>query len=181
MPGKAIQDLMREHSKIIHILKIIEKIVSPDNRLENTTKIQYSAEILNFLKIFADKCHHGKEEEYLFKELVRRGIPNEGGPIGVMLQEHQMGRKLISSMTESLNSVDMKNFDVWATKYVDLLKLHIKKENEVLFVMADRVLPETVQNELFEKFELYEENIIGHGVHEKLDAIINKISGELSV
>jgi hemerythrin-like domain-containing protein len=181
MAGKAIQDLMREHGTITHVLKIMEQIISPDNRLETNVKLEYTEEIINFLKIFVDKCHHGKEEEYLFKELEKNGVPNQGGPIGVMLQEHQLGRQYIGFMTESLTSNDVKNFDSWGVKYINLLKVHIKKENEVLFVIADRILTEAVQNDLFTKFEQHEESVIGHGIHDKLDTMINKLSRELGV
>ncbi|MGD0266766.1 MAG: hemerythrin domain-containing protein, partial [Candidatus Methylomirabilota bacterium] len=38
------------------------------------------------------QCHHGKEENLLFKTMVDRGFPRQGGPIAVMLHEHETGR-----------------------------------------------------------------------------------------
>ena len=52
--------------------------------------------------------------------------------------------------------------------YAELLEQHINKENNVLFAMADRVLTEETQDELYDKFEELEENIIGKGKHEEL-------------
>jgi len=60
-------------------------------------------EMVNFFKLFADKCHHGKEEGMLFPEMEKVGITKENGPIGQMLLEHVEGRKYISQMSESLN------------------------------------------------------------------------------
>jgi hemerythrin-like domain-containing protein len=57
--------------------------------------------LLEFFQIFADRCHHGKEEDCLFPLLERKGLPREGGPIGVMLHEHGQGRELIQKMRES--------------------------------------------------------------------------------
>ena len=86
--GKATQDLRNEHDAILHVFTILDKMLSTDTK-EDVEIFKFGDELIYFLKTFADKCHHGKEEDYLFKELIARGIPNEGGPIGVMLQEHQ--------------------------------------------------------------------------------------------
>ena len=61
--------------------------MEPDSR-DAESLLRYYGEVVYFLKIFADKCHHGKEENYLFKELINKGVTNEGGPVGVMLKEH---------------------------------------------------------------------------------------------
>jgi len=45
-------------------------------------------DFIGFLKEFADKCHHGKEEGLLFPALIQAGLPEKGGPIGVMLADH---------------------------------------------------------------------------------------------
>ena len=70
--------------------------------MEDIKVMHFGKELVYFLKIFGDKCHHGKEENYLFKELEKQRIPNEGGSIGVMLQEHQEGRMYIDLMSKSV-------------------------------------------------------------------------------
>lgn len=171
--GKATQDLRKEHDAILHVLKILDKMILADTK-EDVVKLQYYNELVYFLKIFADKCHHGKEENYLFEELVNNGVLNEGGPIGVMLQEHKQGREYIALMNKALESKDLTKFNTNATNYRDLLKRHIEKENNDLFVMADELLDDAKQDELFEKFEQHEERAIGHGVHEKLHSMIHR-------
>jgi hemerythrin-like domain-containing protein len=178
--GKATQDLRNEHKAILHVFAIIDKMLSTDTK-EYVEIFKFGDELIYFLKTFADKCHHGKEEDYLFKELVAKGIPNEGGPIGVMLREHQQGREYIFLMNKSLESKDLINFKVNAVKYRDLMRNHIDKENNALFVMADKVLDDAKQNELFEKFETHEETVIGHGIHEELHLMIHKWEDEFNV
>ena len=173
--GKATQDLRKEHDSILHVLEILDVMISADNK-ENTEMLQNYTELVYFLKIFADKCHHGKEENILFLDLEKLGIPNQGGPIGVMLQEHNQGREYIALMDKALESKDLKEFNAAAARYSELLRSHIEKENNVLFVMADQTLDEARQDELFEKFEQHEETVIGHGVHEELHAMIHKWS-----
>ena len=178
--GKATQDLKNEHDAILHVLKIVDKVVSTDTKGEAEI-FKFGNELVYFLKIFADKCHHGKEEDYLFKALNARGISSEGGPIGVMLYEHKLGREYISLMSKSLESKDLVNFKTNAAKYRDLLISHIGKENNVLFMMTDKLLDDAAQNDLFEKFEIHEETVIGHGVHEELHSMIHKWEEEFSV
>lgn len=165
--GRATQDLRKEHDAILHVLNILDAV-----------KPEYFRQIVDFLKIFADKCHHGKEEGYLFKELVANGVPDEGGPVGVMLSEHEQGRRYIALMDDALESEDLSAFSDAALNYRDLLRSHIEKENNVLFVIADRILDDGKQNELYDKFEQHEETVIGNGVHEKLHAMINRWSEE---
>ena len=178
--GKATKDLRKEHNAILHVLEVLDKMMARDKKTD-TVKLQYYHELLYFLKIFADKCHYGKEENYLFKELVSKGVPNQGGPVGVMLHEHDQGREYIAQMNKSLEAKDLTEFNNAAGKYRDLLRNHIEKENNVLFVMADNLLDEEKQDELFEKFEEYEESVIGHGVHEELHAMIHKWASEFEM
>jgi hemerythrin-like domain-containing protein len=171
--GKATQDLRNEHDAILHVLKVVDNVVASET-IEDDKIFKFGNELIYFLRIFADKCHHGKEENYLFEELIAKGVPNEGGPIGVMLQEHRLGREYISQMNQSLESKDLMNFKSYAVKYRDLLRIHINKENNALFMMADKLLDDAKQNELFELFEKHEETVIGHGVHEELHSMIHK-------
>ncbi|NLL39035.1 MAG: hemerythrin [Clostridiales bacterium] len=139
--GKATQDLRKEHEVILLALQILGKMIEPSSR-DPESLLHYYGEAVYFLKVFADKCHHGKEEDYLFKELVNKGIPNEGGPVGVMLREHKQGRDYIAQMSRSIDEKNIEGFKKAAELYCDLLLRHIEKENNVLFVMADKVISE---------------------------------------
>lgn len=170
--GKATQALRKEHDAILYVLQILDQMMQSDSN-DFEASLRYYGEMVYFLKIFADKCHHGKEENYLFKQLVKKGIPNDGGPVGVMLQEHAHGREYIAQMSRCFDENNIEGFNNAAALYRDLLRQHIEKENKVLFIMADKVIDEQEQNLLFEQFEQHEENVIGHDVHEKLHAMID--------
>ncbi|KKL29067.1 hypothetical protein LCGC14_2368860, partial [marine sediment metagenome] len=122
----------------------------------NTTKdfdVNDVEKIVDFLKTFADKCHHGKEETALFPALVLAGIPEENGPIAVMLHEHNIGRehiKEISTNVENCKTDNSSSGELLAaslTNYVNLLENHIHKEENVLFPMADKTLSQQKQKE----------------------------------
>lgn len=178
--GKATQDLRKEHEAILYVLQILDKMMESDSR-DSENMLRYYGEVVYFLKIFADKCHHGKEENFLFVELTRSGVPNQGGPVGVMLQEHRLGREYIAAMSSALESKNLDAFKAAAVQYRDLLVNHIAKENNALFVMADQLLDEAKQAELYEKFENHEETVVGHGVHEELHAMIHRWEEEFGL
>jgi len=173
--SQAIQDLVSEHEAILSALDILEKMVS---RYEANEKLEVDemVDFIAFLREFADKCHHGKEEGMLFPAMVAAGVPNQGGPVGAMLMEHQQGRALIARMADNLeNPAELNTVLQAARDYIFLMHGHIQKENIVLFPMADRVLSADTLASLFEGFEQHEETVIGHGRHEELHAILHRL------
>lgn len=179
---KPTEILMHEHEIILLVLKGVEREA---NAIEGGAPINAEkiSQMVDFFRNFADKCHHGKEEKHLFPRLEQRGIPREGGPIGVMLYEHEEGRGFVRRMAELLEKplsdegVRMQTADAMLG-YVELLRSHIDKENNILFPMGDGVLSETDQAELAEAFEKLEREEIGEGVHEKYHELAHKLAEE---
>jgi hemerythrin-like domain-containing protein len=90
--------------------------------------------------------HHAREEDRLFPLLEQRGIPREGGPIGVMCAEHVMGREHVARMREHLAAEDLGQLRLESKAYAALLEGHIEKEDVVLFPMGQSVLaPEEIE------------------------------------
>lgn len=170
--GKATQDLRNEHEDILYVLRILDQMMLSKDRDEKDM-LHYYDELMYFLKTFVDKCHHGKEENYLFKELIKKGGPDEAALVRRMLKEHAEGRELIAEMNQYLGEKDVKGFHRAAAPYRDLLRSHIEKETNELFPVSDTMIDEAEQDSLFQKFEDYEENVMGHGIHEKLHAMIH--------
>jgi hemerythrin-like domain-containing protein len=89
-----------------------------------------------WLRGFADAAHHAREERGLFPALLDAGLPRHGGPVDVMLSEHEEGRALLRAL-EAGSDADRADA---ARRYGRLLRAHIDKENGVLFVLADELL-----------------------------------------
>jgi hemerythrin-like domain-containing protein len=173
--SKAIADLMNEHEAILSAIQILERMMAAMEKAA-AGEAKDVHDFIGFLKEFADKCHHGKEEGLLFSAMVGAGIPDKGGPIGVMLAEHALGRHLIRDMEGALSTgVDRATLAQAAGGYAALLRSHIQKENMILFPMADRVLSEPQLEKLYEGFEEHEEKVIGHGRHEELHAMLHSL------
>lgn len=181
--AKATEVLRKEHDVI---LKMIEATEITAARLERGERVPDSmlAGFIEFFQLFADRCHHGKEEEVFFPRLVEKGMPSDGGPVGVMLHEHEMGRELIRRMSEAEGayragaSSAASSWAKAARSYATLLREHISKENEILFTMAEEMLSEMEQQELAQAFERVETERMGPGTHARLYARMEQLLRE---
>ncbi len=176
---KASQDLINEHKAILLTLKVLERICSI---LNSSKEADYNdiGQIVDFIKLFADKCHHGKEEGFLFPALEEAGIRKQNGPIGVMLLEHEQGREFVGLMQQSIagNSIRIDDFIAASTSYISLLRNHIEKENNILFPMGDARLSQEKQKELLKKFEIFENEVIGKGKHQALHLLLESFENK---
>jgi hemerythrin-like domain-containing protein len=174
--------LKNEHELIVKVLDAAEQEARQigTNNAVNADRVE---KMLDFFRHFADGCHHAKEEQHLFPRLQRRGLPLHGGPVAVMLHDHEAGRQFLRAMAAAVpgarqgeaKAVDEVRNNL--TGYVELLRHHIMKENNVLFPTADRVLTEEDQRELLAGFEKVEAEEVGAGVHEKYHRLAHEILG----
>jgi len=177
----SVEVLMHEHRVIEQGLAILKNIADRIERGEPVPTDKVTA-LLDFFRVFADQCHHGKEEGMLFPELEAKGIPKEGGPIGVMLFEHEEGRGLRRKMVEAAGNLsdeaNWQQFVTAARNFINLLRQHIWKEDNVLFKMAEQVLTEAEDEQLAERFERHEREHIGEGVHERYHHLVHELEAE---
>ncbi|MGE5283764.1 MAG: hemerythrin domain-containing protein [Actinomycetota bacterium] len=174
------EQLKEEHEGIRVMLDILAKVC---DRLESGARVdqRHLEQILEFLKVFVDKCHHAKEEDILFPAMEQAGVPGEGGPIGVMLAEHRSGRENIRKMGEAAERLGKgdrgatSQFVQNARSYIELLLEHIEKENEILYPMADDRIPEKTQQALLAGFDKVEEERVGHGKHEEFHRLMDRL------
>jgi len=170
--GKATDDLRHEHESILSVLDISEDVMKSNH--PEKEKLKFGNDFLYFLSIFTDRCHHGKEEMHLFPTMIFKGVPDQDGPIGVMLQEHVIGRNLVTEMRQAVEAQDLTRLNQDMAEYAVFIRNHIAKENNVLFPLADKVISKEEQDEMFENFEIHEEDVVGHGVHEQLHKMIDQ-------
>ena len=179
---QAIETLEQEH-------RVIEKVL---DALEAYTARLGSGEIddhgdlgrfVTFFREFADRCHHGKEEDILFGALEAAGFPVDAGPIAVMLAEHGEGRRLVGILAgiadreQRLSPAERKLASVTAIAYARLLREHIRKEDHGLFPMAESQIPAGARTALEMAFASFEEAEMGRGTHEGLHALADELVG----
>ncbi len=180
---KATEDLKREHEAIKLMLRILDEMAG---RLEAGQSLnpEHLDGVVEFIQVFADKCHHAKEEDLLFPAMEKAGIQRDRGPIGVMLYEHGEGRKFAQAMKEAVERY--KGGDSAAggaivesgRKYIELLDQHIHKEDNILYPIADSTLSDEEGERLAEAFENIEVEVIGLGRHEQFHHFLDRMAAE---
>ena len=179
----AIDELIHEHEAVRLTLNILEEIKKEVDTKASIPEPRHLEQLFEFFSVFVDKCHHGKEEDLLFPALEAVGVSREGGPVGVMLKEHQHGRDLVAGMKAAMaryhngDALALEEFSRQAADYITLLNYHIDKENEVLFPLAKKHFSEEKLADLQDGFDRIESERIGAGKHEAfhrmLDALVS--------
>lgn len=172
----AIETLMNEHRAIERVLDGLVGFVDEVQRTGGTEKPEL-ARFVTFLREFADECHHGKEEEILFATMVEHGFPRQGGPIAVMLHEHDQGRGLVRILRDRAeqdapwSDADRKELVAVANGYSELLRAHIHKEDAILYPMAEQHLPPDALEAVAAACDAFEASPARAGKHAALHAL----------
>jgi len=137
-----IGPLMIEHRLIEKVISLMEKAVSlaEDKKQADPDLIQWFTQ---FIRNYADQCHHGKEEDILFKGIEKKRISKEHETImGQLIEDHKWGRKTTGELVaanEKYGKGDMKVLPEIIEKMKALIEFyprHIEKEDRHFFIPA---------------------------------------------
>ena len=178
---EAIHALMEEHRVIEEVLGALETFADRLDQGEAADRATV-ADFGAFFRNFADRCHHGKEEDRLFATMVKHGFPGEFGPIAVMLAEHAEGRDHVGALVAigegegPLSQEEKERLVSHCRNYVPLLRAHILKEDNILYPMAEQSLPPGVLEDLAGDFEAFEREVMGDGAHAAFHGLAEKLA-----
>jgi hemerythrin-like domain-containing protein len=180
-----IEGLKREHRAIECVLRamgmINERLVAGE-----AVEVELLERCIEFIRTFADGVHHQKEENLLFPAMHRCGVPAEMGPIACMLKEHHQGREFVARMRAAVEGLRSgrpgaaDQFRTAAAGYAELLAQHIYKEDNILFMMAERIVGEETLTALAPEFERAEADYAG-GRYEELETWAHDLEQTLAV
>ncbi len=175
--------LKHEHQIILLVLDAAEREA---HAIQDTGAVRADRleQMVDFFRNFADRCHHAKEENLLFVKMQERGMSAASGPIAVMLAEHTEGRGRVKAVAEALPratggdaaAATLVRDNLLA--YVELLRAHIYKEDNILYPMADQLFTAEDRQALGEAFDIVEAEEMGAGVHEKYHQLAHELAGK---
>jgi hemerythrin-like domain-containing protein len=170
--GLATSELRHEHQVILRALAVLERA---GDALATGTSVDETAlgDLVALLRTFADRCHHGKEEDLLFPRLRDKGA---GAPLAVFLEDHVEGRGYLATLAGGAPAPARA---AAARRYVGLLRDHIQREDEVLFPMADDVLSLEEHAELARRYAEVEARVVGPAGHEALLATLEHVEAAI--
>ena len=164
--NQCVESMMQEHELIVSVLASLQALAE---RLASGGLVvrQDLADFGRFFRDFADKCHHGKEEDRLFVKMVEAGFPQDSGPIAVMLAEHDAGRQEVRGLlgigagAGPLNEMERVSAIDYARQLVPLLYAHIQKENNILYPLAQSTITPEEFARLDQSCEEFDQEIRG--------------------
>jgi len=145
--------LSTEHE---NILKVINRILEECDKIEDEKRIdkEFFIKAIDFIRAYADKFHHAKEEELLFKELCT-GDTSERmhcNPVEQMLVEHDSGREFVRELEKGVNENNKEMIVKNARGYCYLLKEHIFKEDNILYPMSEEAMDDETKEKMYKEF-----------------------------
>ena len=181
---ESIKIMVEEHENIRRMLKVIRKICYRVLTNDNYDIGDFS-KIIDFVRSYADKHHHGKEEDILFvtmnKELEKLA---KSGAITGMYIEHDNGRLYMANLEKGLNNLlegnDDAKLDIIANAicYGDLLDRHIEKENTVMYKFAENNLSEASKSFVEMESKNIEDNATSSGIQDKYIKLLNELESK---
>lgn len=157
---KSILHLLLDHKVAREVIDHLENKLK-EFESKNEISISFMFSLVNFLSKFLDRCHHGKEEKCFFPLLENLGIPRVGGPIEVMILEHQEMRTIIAKIDEyiklySEGKITASEVISYCKDLILLIRSHFFKEENILFREGSELISsnEDIKNvQCYEKIE----------------------------
>ena len=178
-----VRILREEHDNILRGLNVLDACAQKLHDQQDVAPETLEG-LIEFFRLYADRTHHGKEEDLLFPAMIDYGFSLEAGPIHCMLADHEHNRELTREMIAAAaeyragDKAAGLRFASSADQYVRALREHIQKENLVLFVMADDAIPVEREPNLLAKFQDVDANKIGKAEIARLLALLESLSGQ---
>jgi hemerythrin-like domain-containing protein len=176
----AIETLMNEHRTIERVLDALVAFGDDAQRRGGTEKEEL-ARFVRFFREYADAAHHAKEEDVLFRAMVAHGFPRNGGPVAVMLHEHDQGRALVgvldarAEQSAPWSDADRQEIVEVARGFSAMLHAHIHKEDAVLYPMAEQHLPPAALAEVGAACERADEARTASGDADRLQVLADEL------
>jgi hemerythrin-like domain-containing protein len=147
---KPIGPLMREHRLIERMIPLLDKELTQTNE-EDEANVELLTVAVDFFKTYADRTHHGKEEDILFRELAKKRLSKAHKTImNELVAEHVSARKTVSALVKAKNnysegnSESLEDIITYVRELVNFYPAHIEKEDKHFFYPALEYLSKEV-------------------------------------
>ncbi|HEY9160087.1 MAG TPA: hemerythrin domain-containing protein [Desulfomonilia bacterium] len=172
---KPIGPLMWEHRLIERMLRSVEKMTA---RIDSGFDPVLVDTIVDFIRIYADRTHHGKEEDILFRDMKKKPLSAEHERImNELIEEHVFARKTVGRLVKAKE--DFLNGNAGSlTEMTDCLKTltefypgHIEKEDKHFFFPVMEYFSKDEQDAMLSGFYEFDRNMI----HEKYNKVADAV------
>jgi hemerythrin-like domain-containing protein len=141
----AIDTLMTEHRVIEQMLTALEQQTGRLNG-DGDRMARSLIDFVDLLEQYVDRLHHAKEERRLFEIVIERGLETEGASIMALIHHHDTGRSHLQDLARELRRLTQGDPHAGAAcamvarRYAELLRDHIRTEDEEVFPLVARAI-----------------------------------------
>lgn len=181
--GSGLDDLKHEHEIIGRVVTVLEAAAHHLER-GDAVPLELLRDAVEFIKGFADGCHHRKEEDVLFPLMASKSEQVKEGPVKVLSTEHDAGRHFVADLEKAMAGLENGQAEARRAAaralslYTQLLRRHIAKENDIFFPLAQSLLVPMELNQLAEQFEAVEQEKVGPGAHARFEALVERLEAQ---
>jgi hemerythrin-like domain-containing protein len=172
--------LMIEHRLIERMLSVIKGVLAEIESKHNVDPVFVDTAV-DFIRVYADRTHHGKEEDILFRELNNKQLTAEDRQImEELIEEHLFGRQttkaLVEANTRYRNGDETALTDIAASlqTLTEFYPIHIKKEDKVFFPSSRNYFTDEEDQAMLAEFWEFDRNMI----HEKYRSLVDGFEGQ---
>ncbi len=173
--------LMIEHRLIEKMIEIIRKEILKIKETNNVD-IVFIDTAVDFIRIYADKTHHGKEEDILFRDCVKKNMSEKDIKVmNELIAEHKYGRRIVGELVEARDNYSCGNNTINTIieklgQLVEFYPEHIKKEDKIFFPDSEEYFSEDELEELLKEFWEFDRTMI----HEKYKLVVEQLKNRNS-
>ena len=169
--------LMMEHRVIEEMIELIRKDIT---RISETNRLDpvFLDTAVDFIRTYADRTHHGKEEDILFRDLQRKDLLDEDARImNELIEEHIYGREATGELVRAKEDYMNGNHEALEVALeklnalVEFYPQHILKEDDVFFPNSEKYFSDDEIQAMLEEFRDFDKNMI----HEKYKQVVEKL------
>ncbi len=177
---KPIGPLMWEHRLIEQMVNLLRSEIHRITE-RKTVNVILIEQAVDFFRIYADRTHHGKEEEIFFRDLSEKKLsPDHRKIMDELIQEHIRGRELVRKLVEARdlyldgNAESLPHIAKALHELVEFYPGHIEKEDKTFFFPCLDYFAQAEQDRLLQEFRAFDRNMI----HEKYRTVVENFLGK---
>jgi hemerythrin-like domain-containing protein len=163
-----IGPLMHEHRLIERLLHLVERETAGIEAGREADR-RFIDQAVDFFRTYADRCHHGKEEDILFRELAKKPLSaDEARVLAELVEEHVQGRALVKAIAETNRAGSPAELLPLLKRLAAFYPVHIAKEDKAFFFPVMRHFSRAEMDAMLAEFDDFDRRL----VHEKYAALV---------
>jgi hemerythrin-like domain-containing protein len=171
-----IGPLMIEHRLIERMVKLMGTAFQEMDE-KKTLPIEFLEEAIDFIRTYADRCHHGKEEDILFRDLAQKALsPEHKRGMEDLVREHTWARKTVGRLVSAKDRFsrgekgELQEIQKCLKELVEFYPVHIEKEDKQFFMPCMAYFTPKEKDEMLQEFWTFDKNLI----HEKYKRVVER-------